>query len=200
MSQDLVLTAQVGRPTGTRPSRRLRREGNVPATVYGLGRDPLSVTVVWRDLRQALTTDAGVNALITLDVGGSREPIIVKEIQRHPTRRDVIHVDFLRVDLDVTLDKEVAIELVGEAGEVLKRGGVVEQLVHAVVVTAKPADIPSSIPLDVSTLELDRPLTIGDLKLPAGATIAADPSDVIVQGALSAAGAAAAAAAASSEG
>ena len=98
MSEDLVLVAETGRETGTRPSRRMRREGNVPATLYGLGKDAQTIAVAWRELRQVLTTDAGVNAFIHLEVDGSRQATLVKDIQRHPVRRDVIHVDFLRVD------------------------------------------------------------------------------------------------------
>src|SRR5262245_43602863 len=103
---ELVLTADPTRTTGTGASRRLRREGQIPAVVYGLGADPVAVSVGWRELRQCLKTDAGINAVINLDVDGTRHLSIVKDIQRHPVRRDVIHVDFLRVDptAEVTVD------------------------------------------------------------------------------------------------
>ena len=103
------------------------------------------------------------------------------------TRRDVIHVDFLRVDLNVKLDVEVAIEFIGEADEVLKRQGVVEQLLHSIVVSTKPGDIPNSLELDVSGLTFDAPLRVRDLRLPPGVTTEVDPDEVVVQGALSAA-------------
>ena len=89
---EITLAAVVGRPTGSRPSRRLRGEGKVPGTVYGLGGDAVSVCVDWRELRVALTTDAGLNALINLETGGNSELTIVKELQRHPIRRTVTHV------------------------------------------------------------------------------------------------------------
>ncbi len=86
---EITLTATTGRTTGTRSSRRLRAEGKVPAVVYGLGRDPVAVTVDWRELRTALTTDAGLNALIDLSIEGEGESqlAIVKDMQRHPIRR-----------------------------------------------------------------------------------------------------------------
>ena len=95
---ELLLTASTGRSTGTRSSRRLRSEGQVPAVLYGLGTDPVSISVEWAALRRALTTEAGTNALITIDVEGDQQLSIVKDIQRHPTRRNVLHVDFIRLD------------------------------------------------------------------------------------------------------
>lgn len=191
MSEDLVLVAETGRETGTRPSRRIRREGNVPATLYGLGKDAQTIAVAWRDLRRVLTTDAGVNAFIHLEVDGRRQATLVKEIQRHPVRRDVIHVDFLRVDPKTKLDVEVSIELTGEAEGVTRAGGIVQQLLHALVVSTRPDNIPNSLELDVSGLTLDGDLRVRDLVLPDGVTTDADPDDVVAQGLITSAGAAA---------
>ena len=95
---EVTLTAYTGRETGTRPSRRARAEGHVPAVVYGGGEPAVSVSVDRRDLRRVLSTDAGINALISLSVDGERLLTVVKDLQRHPVRRDVTHVDFLKVD------------------------------------------------------------------------------------------------------
>jgi large subunit ribosomal protein L25 len=97
---ELTLTATPGRSTGSRPSGRLREEGKVPAVVYGLGKDPISVEVEWTELRRVLNTEAGLNALIDLEVEGETELTLVKELQRHAVRRNVLHVDFLRLDRD----------------------------------------------------------------------------------------------------
>jgi large subunit ribosomal protein L25 len=191
MSEDLVLVAETGRETGTRPSRRIRREGNVPATLYGLGKDAQTIAVAWRELRRVLTTDAGVNAFIHLEVDGRRQATLVKEIQRHPVRRDVIHVDFLRVDPKTKLDVEVSIELTGEAEGVTRAGGIVQQLLHALVVSTRPDNIPNSLELDVSGLTLDGDLRVRDIVLPEGVTTDADPDDVVAQGLITSAGAAA---------
>jgi large subunit ribosomal protein L25 len=191
MSEDLVLVAETGRETGTRPSRRMRREGNVPATLYGLGKDAETIAVAWRELRRVLTTEAGVNAFIHLEVDGRRQATLVKEIQRHPVRRDVIHVDFLRVDPKKTLDVEVSIELTGEAEAVIRAGGIVQQLLHSLVVSTRPDNIPNSLELDISEMTIDGDLRVRDLVLPAGVTTDADPDDVVAQGLVTSAGAAA---------
>ena len=109
MADDITLVATPGRPTGSSASRRLRASGKIPGVLYGRGADPRSITVDWRDLRQALTTDKGLNALITLEVDGSSTQAIVKEMQRHPVRRDVLHVDFLAVDVDKPIATDVPI-------------------------------------------------------------------------------------------
>jgi len=191
MSEDLVLVAVSGRDTGTRPSRRMRREGNVPATLYGLGQDAQTIAVAWRELRRVLTTDAGVNAFIHLEVDGRRQATLVKEIQRHPVRRDVIHIDFLRVDPKKTLDVDVSIELTGEAEVVTRAGGIVQQLLHSLVISTRPDNIPNSLELDISELTLDGELRVRDIVLPAGVTTDADPDDVVAQGLITSAGAAA---------
>ena len=191
MSEDLVLVAETGRETGTRPSRRIRREGNVPATLYGLGQDAQTIAVAWRDLRRVLTTEAGVNAFIHLEVDGRRQATLVKEVQRHPVRRDVVHVDFLRVDPKKTVDVEVSIELTGEAEGVTRLGGIVQQLLHSLVVSTKPDNIPNSLELDISELTLDGDLRVRDIVLPSGVTTDTDPDDVVAQGLITSAGAAA---------
>src|ERR671918_499660 len=100
MADDIILAAETGRPTGSPASRRLRASGKVPAVIYGRGAEPAVISVDWRELRGALTTDKGLNALLTLKVGNKRTKAIVKELQRHPVRRDVLHVDFLAVGVD----------------------------------------------------------------------------------------------------
>src|SRR3954467_8283997 len=125
---EITLAAETGRTTGSRASGRLRGAGKVPATVYGLGNDPVAVAVEWRDLRQALTTEAGMNALINLEVDGhASELTIVKELQRHPIKRSVLHIDFLRVSRDVAIEVDVPIVLTGEAEQITRQGGLVDQ-------------------------------------------------------------------------
>jgi large subunit ribosomal protein L25 len=167
---EIVLTAQPGRPTGSAASRRLRATGKVPAVVYGAGVDATSVTVDWKELRSALTTEKGLNAVVTLNVDGESHMTIVKDVQRHPVRRDVLHVDFLVVERDKPVAAEVPVVLEGEPTKVLQERGVVEQLLHMLTVHAKPAAIPGSITVDVSALEIGDTITVADLPLPAGVT------------------------------
>ena len=176
---ELLLTATAGRLTGTRSSRRLRREGQIPAVMYGLGEDPVSISVDWPELRKALTTDAGVNALITIDFEGDKQLSIVKDIQRHPTRRDVLHVDFIRLDPNAEVEVEVPLLLTGEARKVHQVSGMVDQTAFTISVLSKPQDIPTEVTADVSELEVGETITIADVVLPDGVSAAADPEDTV---------------------
>ena len=177
---EITVTADTGRPIGSRASGRLRADGRVPGVVYGLGRDPQPVAVQWRELRHALTGEAGLNALIDLHVGADVELVMVKELQRHPLRRDVLHVDFLRVSRDQELTVDVPIVLAGEAKAVLDADGSVDQVLHALTVHAKPQSIPNELTLDISGLALGDTLRVADLTLPDGVTTSIDVEEAVV--------------------
>jgi large subunit ribosomal protein L25 len=180
MADDITLVAETGRTTGSAASRRLRANGKVPAVLYGRGADPVSLTVDWRELRSALTTDKGLNALLTLKVGSKKTKALVKDLQRHPVRRDVLHVDFLSVDVDVVISTDVPIVLEGEATLVIREQGVVDQVMNAIVIQAKPDDIPGSLSVDVSELEIGHTITVADLELPPGVATEVDPEETVV--------------------
>ncbi len=179
MSDQLQLNATLGRTAGTRASRRLRREGRIPAVVYGLDNEPVSVSVAWPDLRLALNTDAGLNVLVTLDIEGEQQLSIVKDLQRHPVRRDVIHVDFLRVTTDQEIEVDVPLVLVGEALEVTRANGMVDQTLYTLTVLAKPADVPDEIEVDISGLTLGDSIKVGGVTLPPGVVTSTDPDDSV---------------------
>ena len=178
----ITLTASTGRIAGSRSSTRLRTDGLVPAVVYGLGRDAIAVSVPWPDLRRALTTEAGLNALITLDVDGQKDLAIIKDLQRHPVRRNVLHIDFLRVDPDALVAVEVPLILVGEAKLVEARKGIVDQPLKTLTVKAKPADIPSQIEIDITNLDIGVAITVETLTMPTGVTTDIDDSIQLVLG------------------
>ncbi len=177
---EIILQATPRPPQGTRPARRLRAEGNVPGVVYGLGADPITLTVNWRELRAALITEQGMNAVINLEIDGHRTPTLVKDMQRHAVRRNVLHIDFIRVDLDKTVDVEVTIHLEGEAELVAREGGVVDQVLQALMITAKPADIPAGLTVDISSLRIGDAMRVSDIALPEGVTTPIDPEDPVV--------------------
>ena len=181
---DLTLTAETGRATGSRPARRLRAEGKVPGVVYGLNRELMSVVVPWAELRRVLTTEAGMNALIDLEIDGHHDLTIVKEVQRDPVRRTVNHVDFLRIDRDAPISVEVPIVLVGEAHEVEINQGIVEQLLYALQITSKPSAIPTQLEADISGLEIGRAVRVRDLTLPEGVTTDVDDDEQIAIGSI----------------
>ena len=176
---DLLLSAETGRSQGTRPSRRIRREGKVPAVVYGMGADPVAIALEWPALRKALTTDAGLNALITLDIDGEQALAVIKDLQRHPVRRDVIHIDFLRVTEDMTIEVEIPVVLEGEARNVTMYDGMVDQSMYSMTVSVKPTAVPEQIVVDISELELGETVKVSDLALPEGAVSAMDPEETV---------------------
>jgi len=180
--QEVVLPLELGRATGSAPSRRLRLQGKVPATVYGLGKEAVTASVDYRELRGVLSTVAGLNVVLSLDIGGQHEMALVKEMQRNPLRGDVTHVDFLRVEPDSDVAVEVPIHLTGEAVAVIEINGIVERTLNTLRVLAKPRSIPNELVLDVSELTVGDTLTVADVDLPPGVTALVDGSAPVVSG------------------
>jgi large subunit ribosomal protein L25 len=178
-ADQITLTAETGRPIGSRSSRRLRAEGKVPAVVYGLGTEPKAIAVEWSALRAALVTDAGMNALIDLDVDGEKKLTMVYDMQRHPVRRDVTHVDFILIDVNKTIDVEVPIVLEDTDGDNLA-GLVIDQQLFALPISAKPGTIPNELVVSAAALTLDEPVRVSDVTLPAGVELNIDPEEAIV--------------------
>lgn len=177
---EFKITLTTGRPNGSRSARRMRNDNLIPGVVYGLGTDPLPVSVQGADLRRALTTDAGLNALLELDVDGSHELAVVKEIQRHPVRREVIHIDFLRVDPDARIEVEVPIHTVGDAELVHQEDGIAVLRLNSVLVSVKPTDIPDGVMVDISEMTMDTTITVEDLDLPAEVDVVTSGDEVVV--------------------
>ncbi|MDE3087132.1 MAG: 50S ribosomal protein L25 [Acidobacteriota bacterium] len=179
---DITLLADSGRPTGSSAARRLRAGGRIPAVVYGSGVEALPVTVGARDLRAALSTPAGLNAVVTLSVDGKTYPTMARELQRHPVRGTLLHVDFQVVDLRAETHADVAVQLVGEAVELHRADGVVDQQLFTLTVRARPADIPPFLELDVSGLTVGDALRVSDIALPDGVHTDVEPETVVVAG------------------
>jgi large subunit ribosomal protein L25 len=177
---EITLVAHPGRTTGSRSSRRLRSAGQLPAVIYGHGTTPLVVTVDARDLRGALSSAAGANALLALQVGETTHLAMAKELQRHPVKGTLLHADFVIVRRDEVVGAEVSITLVGEAEAVHRGDGVVEQLAFSLAIRALPGDIPATIEVDISGLEIGDTIRVGDLELPDGVEPEADDDQMIV--------------------
>lgn len=202
MQEAVTLVAEPDRPTGTRAARRLRRAGRIPAVVYGKGIEPIHVSVDAKELRGAFSTPAGLNALVQLQVGASRHTVMARQIQRHPIRHTVSHVDFVVVRPDEVVTAEVPIHLVGEPTEVVRFGGVMAHELSTLAVRARPLEVPSAIEVDVSGMRVGDTVTVGDLRLPPGVTTDVDPAVVVAHATATraAAHAASEAAAATAEG
>jgi large subunit ribosomal protein L25 len=178
------LTVETGRETGKGAARRLRVGGKVPATVYGLDLPATTVTIERTELRRALSTPAGANALIELRYGTESHFTLVKEIQRHPVRRDPIHVDLQRIDPEQPMSLTVPIILDGEAKKVTSNGGFVDQALNGLPVSVRPDSIPNAIHISIAEMEIDQTITVADLVLPNGVVAEADPGDPVVTAAL----------------
>ncbi len=150
----------------------------MPAVVYGLGNDPVTITVPARELGHILAGESGANTLINLDVAGDDTLTLVRQIQRHPTRGELLHVDFVRIRRDVAVSAEVPLHLTGEPTGV-RDGGLLEQLVFSITVEAMPGNIPVSIELDVAALNIGDQLHASDLPLPTGVATDLDPETVL---------------------
>lgn len=174
------LAAHTGRTTGSAPSRRLRREDQIPAVLYGQGMTPISLHVDRRDLRQAVSGSAGMNTVLDLRVDGSSYPAIIKEVQRHPVRRTISHIDFLQVNMNAAITVSVPVRLEGEAKAVLSAGGIVDPSVDTLEVVTTPNAIPDEILIDVSAMDVGDVIRLADITLPAGVTATADPEIALV--------------------
>ncbi len=179
---DLVLNTEEKTTIGSRSSRRLRRDGKVPGVLDGLGQDPEIFSVDYGDLRGALTTDAGLNALIQLSVNGTNQLSILKSLQRHPVKDEVIHVDFVRVDPNQELAVEVPIVLEGVAKKVTDQNGMVDQTMFSLSVLSLPDSIPNELTADVSELEINDAIRVSDVVLPEGVRTEVDPEEAIAVG------------------
>lgn len=176
------VTLQAGKrdEVGSRPARRLRRTGLVPAVVYGTDLAPLRVTVAGRDLNTAFRTEAGLNALFNLELDGESVLTVAREIQRHPVRGDITHLDFVKVSLDVAIQADVGIDLIGTPVGVREEEGVVEQISMTIAVRALPTEIPSSFELDIDLLNIGDTLKVSDLPAIEGVEILDDGERPIV--------------------
>jgi large subunit ribosomal protein L25 len=177
---DITLASEPRTQLGSRPSGRYRREGKVPAVVYGLGTDTRSITVPARELQHILAGEAGANSLINLDVDGETVLTLARQIHRHPTRGELVHVDFVRIDRDVAVSAEIPIHAIGEA-EGVKDGGLLEQLMFHLTIEAMPGNIPVALEIDVSALAIGDQLRLEDMQLPEGVSTQVELDTVVVQ-------------------
>ena len=177
---ETILTATSGRATGTANARRQRATESIPAVVYGRGMDPMSISVQRRDLRIALSGSAGLNTILDLTVDGTVYPALIKDIQRHPVKRSVQHVDFIQVNLNEEIVVSIPIHLEGEAKEVSAHGGLVDLTLQELDVRTTPRNIPDGITIDVSDMDMDSVIRVEDLPLPSGVTAEADPDAPVV--------------------
>jgi large subunit ribosomal protein L25 len=177
---EVTLRAAPRSSTGKGSARQARMAGRVPAILYGKGIDPTPLAVDAKQIGQALHTEAGANVLVNLEVeGGRRHLTMVREVQRHPVRGHLLHVDFVRTARDVKTHAEVPLQIVGESQGV-RQGGVIEHHLWELRVEALPTDIPSHLEADLSHLGIGDHLRVADVTAPAGVDIMSDPEEIIL--------------------
>ncbi len=176
-TESTSLEVQRREAEGSRAARRLRRTGHVPGVLYGGGEEPVAFTVDARILRHTLS-HAG--AVLEINLDDSSTPAVVKEAARHPVNGEILHVDLMRVRMDVRIQASVVIDLVGvEEAPGIREGGVLEQVAREVTIEALPGDIPDAVQHDASGLETGATLTLAELRPPRGVTFVDDPETVV---------------------
>jgi large subunit ribosomal protein L25 len=176
---EFELEAEKRDGTGKGVARKLRAKGQVPAVLYGHGMAPVSVSVDAKDLGHALHTDAGANVLVDLHVGSDKHLVLAREIQRNHLRGDFLHVDFLVIRRDEKITVQIPINVEGESPGV-KQGGVVEHHLWEISAESLPGDVPQSIEVDISKLEIGDSFRVGDLATLAGVTILTPAEETIL--------------------
>jgi len=179
---EVALAAEPRADIGSAKSGRMRAGGRIPAVVYGKGVEPFAISVEGRAFRSALSGPAGLNALLDLQLGTDTHLALARDIQRHPVKGTVTHVDFLIVKRDQAITIDVPITLVGEAHGVTSMGGMIVQDHSSLTVIATPVTIPDAIEVDISGLELGQTVRLSDITLPDGVTSEVDPETIIVTG------------------
>jgi large subunit ribosomal protein L25 len=178
-SDNTALAVSARAVEGSRATRRLRRQGLVPGVIYGGGEDPQTFAVDARILRNTLA-HSGAVLEVTLDDGTS-SPAIVKDLQRHPVRGEAIHLDLLRVRMDVKIHSTVTLELVGaQEAPGVSEGGILNQEVRELNIEALPGDIPDSIVHDVSGLQMNETITLSVVIVPDGVTLLDDLDETVI--------------------
>lgn len=174
------LKATLRESIGSGESRRLRNEGFLPAVIYGLGMDPVSISVNAREFTNALKTDAGSNVILNLEVGKIKYTTLAREIQRHPYKNEFLHIDLIQIDLTQNVEADVQVNFLGTPVGVKDEGGLVQTINSTITVSTLPSTIPASLDLDISELNVGENATVLDVKLPEGVELATEDDDSIL--------------------
>jgi large subunit ribosomal protein L25 len=172
MASSFELTAEPRTDMGKGASRRLRHAGKVPAIIYGGDKDPESLTLSHNQLIRNLENEAFYSHILTIKIGGTETPAILRDLQRHPSRPVVMHVDLQRVNMSETLRTNVPLHFLGEdTSAAVKAGALVSHELTDVEVECLPQDLPEFIAVDITGLEIGDSIHLSELAVPAGVTL-----------------------------
>lgn len=179
MTETVTIVAQPRDVIG-KTSRRLARQGQIPAVLYGAVDEAISIAVDKHDFEIFMARHASGSALVSITIEGESEPFnaVIKEVQHSPVKGEIIHVDFLAVRMDQKLQATVGLHIIGEAAGV-KVGGVLMQNAREILVEALPAELPESLNVDISDLEIGDSLHFSDIVIPAGVEMVDDPAGLV---------------------
>ncbi len=174
MSADFNIIAESRTDVGKGASRRLRHTGKVPGIIYGSGKDPAPFTVVHDDLMHHLENEAFYSHILTVTVDGKAQKAVLKDLQRHPAKPKILHVDFLRVSDTDVINMQVPVHFINADVSVgVKAGGLVSHLLSTIEITCKASDLPEYLQIDLVNLDVGASLHLSDIDLPKGVQITA---------------------------
>jgi len=172
MSTDFILNAESRADMGKGASRRLRHAGKVPAILYGTGKEPTPISLGHNELAHQLENEAFFSHILTIKLGGKDESVIIKDLQRHPSRPVILHADFQRVSATEKIHVHVPLHFLNEATSPgVRAGGLVTHNIIEVEVACYPKDLPEFLEVDLGNLELDAICHLSDIKIPAGVEV-----------------------------
>ncbi len=174
MAKQVKLSARPRADVGRNSVKHLRSRGVVPAVIYGHKDQPANLEINTREIAALLKHAVGENILVELDIAGTPKLSLIQEVQHHPVRGDILHVDFLEVAMDEVLHTEVPVEPTGEADGVKNYGGLLEHSLRSLQIECLPKDLPEIIRVDVSALGLNQSIHVRDLILPEGVKATSD--------------------------
>ena len=179
--EQINLTALLRVERGKGPAGRLRAAGRVPGILYGPGVEgAIALALNTKELEKTLHTHAGGNVLVNLEIAGDKNrTVMFKEVMRHPLRGTVVHVDLLEVNLNETIEIEVPVHLTGKAGG-LAFGGIVQHETRTITILCLPSQIPDSIEVDITSLNVGQSLHVKDIQLAQGLTAVDEPDLTVV--------------------
>lgn len=173
------LNASLRDERGTGVARKLRQAGSVPAIIYGHGRSAQSLTINAREVERLLSAHSAGSTVIELSVDGKVSKTLIREIQRHPFKRSILHIDFQELVAGEKIVVSIPLRFVGTAEGVRNSGGILEEIMHQLHLRVDPSAIPDHIDVDVTPLTIGHSYHIRDLKLPAGVTVLDEPSATV---------------------
>ena len=175
----VAINATVRTETGKGAARKIRQAGNIPSVIYGHGREPQSLLTNARETEKLLKGIATTATVIELNIEGKVARTLIREIQRHPFKRHIMHIDFQELVVGETVSVFCPIAYIGTPEGVRQEGGILDQILHQLHIEVDPSNIPNHIDVDVSALKLGKSMHIGDITLPAGIKLLDDPSTTV---------------------